>query len=242
MKTTRPSYPLATTLFRAVCFVAAVPAMLFCAAGCCATAPSFSGKKESVPASEGEKIWRIHLGDDGDGNAPFVATLPRFLPPPAGGETLVLKHKIRVRRQGRAEEYTGIFKWSDREIVVSATSDVGRLFTVRFSRENELRGNASALLPAEVSENLHYALWDLELLFFPPKEMEKTLPAGLRLEDKIVASPQGGQRLLRHIFRGSDGACLVQISFSDAENPLFSDEILLENFVRDYAYTLTLLP
>lgn len=160
--------------------------------------------------------------------------LAEFSPPPSG-KTLVLKHEIAARHKNRRNAYTGILKWTNAEIVVSATSEIGRIFTLKLSADGAFSASASSLLPAEARENLHYALWDVQLMFFPVPAIQKILPSEFRFSENF----ENGKRV-RRLTRGN--ATLAQIVFSDAENPSHSETIVFENFVRDYAYAMNLLP
>ncbi len=164
----------------------------------------------------------------------IVATIADFAPPPSGNN-LVLKHAISARQQTRRSNYTGIIKWTAGEIVVSATSDVGRIFTLSLAADGKFTQSAAIVVPAEARQNLQYALWDVQLMFFPPDAVLKKLPPSAR-----IAESRDGDKLVRRLFLG--GKAVVAIEFSDAQNPALSQTITLENFVRDYAYTMTLLP
>ncbi|MCD8211943.1 MAG: DUF3261 domain-containing protein, partial [Oscillospiraceae bacterium] len=124
---------------------------------------------------------------------------------------------------------------TQQELVVSATSEIGRIFTAKLSADDELTQSASKLLPEIARENMQYALWDIELMFFPLDSIAQTLPAEARIED----SNEDGKRVRKLFFKDE---LVVEIDFSDAQSPMFSETVVFRNFVRDYEYTMTLLP
>ena len=140
------------------------------------------------------------------------------------GPSFLTVHHMTTHYQGKDQEADGVLERTPDRLRVVVTGPVGRLFTLTWTRQNDMIFE-KGLIPA-LEVNPAYLLMDITLIYGDVNTLKAHFTPPWRL------TQEGRCRMLYH-----DNQPVVQIRYS-ADTPKDSD-ISFENRAHGYAYELT---